>query len=157
MAVETPLRDQVGTRLVLPEETLLSGDQIAMHISVDRPAYVYLLQATADGSTAVVFPAHGGWRISPESSPLRVPEQGQWFALDQQKGREQVILVASSQPLDQRALLRAPKSQGNEGKKDPPKCPEKTKDECNRGRGGKLWARTDERGIAVIQLPFHNR
>ncbi|HUQ07395.1 MAG TPA: DUF4384 domain-containing protein [Kofleriaceae bacterium] len=87
-----------GRRALAPGETLRSGDQVTMELTVDRAAYAYVLQFFADGSATVLFPhAAEDNRVS---GTTRVPPTG-WFQLDDTVGEETVYVVASTRPLAQ--------------------------------------------------------
>jgi len=85
-----------GQRVVASGETLRSGDRLTMEITVDRPAFGYVLQFFPDGSAAVLFPQ--GNEDNRLTSTARLPRTG-WFELDEVIGTETVYVVASTRPL----------------------------------------------------------
>src|SRR3954470_6157184 len=85
-------------RAVAPGETLHSGDRLELLLDSDVPAYVYVVQFFADGTSAVLFPPKGDLKIEPGAS-TRLPPAGQWFELDRSTGKEDVVVIAASRPL----------------------------------------------------------
>jgi uncharacterized protein DUF4384 len=102
--LQVEAQTRTGLRTVLPDETLHSGDRMAMTFVVDEPAYVYVALAAADGSTQLIFPRPGSdARVSAES-PTRVPPVGQWFRLDKSTGQEDLFVYAARDPLSPETL-----------------------------------------------------
>ena len=95
--------------------SLPSGTRVAFVLQVSRAAHAYLFQKSADGSLNVLFPDP---RITirnpiPAGEPLRIPQGGASFKLDDQDiGTERVYLVASLQPLTELAAAAEQVQQG---------------------------------------------
>jgi hypothetical protein len=85
-------------RTLEPGESLQSGDLVQFLVSVDRPAWVYVVQRFSDGSASVLYPEHADVRLQP-GLETRIPEAGSWFRLDEIPGEEHVFFVASTRPL----------------------------------------------------------
>ncbi len=87
-----------GRRPIAAGDSLRSGDRMTMTISVDRPAYAYVLQFFPDGTATVLFPQpNEDNRIT---GSMQVPPSGA-FELDDVLGEETVYVVASTRPLAQ--------------------------------------------------------
>jgi hypothetical protein len=98
--------DGSGRRAIVPNQTLRSGERIAMELAVDRPVYGYVLQFFPDGSATLLFPQDG--EDNRLDGTRRVPPSG-WFELDDALGEETVYVVAATRPLEQadRSVLAA--------------------------------------------------
>lgn len=94
-------------RPIRPGDTLKSGDRIELMVSLEQPAYLYIVQFFADGGAAVLFPDAGD-RLMSAAEPHRIPEAGAWFELDEARGEEHIYVVASRRPL---SLAAAPIAQ----------------------------------------------
>ncbi len=77
---------------------LASGSHLEFLLSVDRPAFVYVVQRFADETAAVLYPELGDFQV-PGNLEVRIPESGSWFQLDDQIGEEHIYFVASIRPL----------------------------------------------------------
>jgi len=83
-----------------------TGSHVAFVVQVTRAAYVYLFQRSSSGSVAVLYPDP---RIPipnpiPPTTPLRIPQGGASFKLDDNDiGTEGVFIVASLLPVTQLA------------------------------------------------------
>lgn len=77
-------------------QSLKSGDKVALKVNVDQPAYVYIAQTSSDGSAARIYPESGDVEVFPDS-PIYVPQEGQWFKLDQNAGQENFFVYAAKQ------------------------------------------------------------
>src|SRR5262245_6815222 len=82
LAVEAVTKS--GQHLVTPGETLHTGDRIALRVEVDRPAYVYVVQA-APGTPqpSVLYPPKDDELFQPGGA-VRIPPVGQWLRLDKE-------------------------------------------------------------------------
>lgn len=87
-----------GQRIISSGETLRSGDRMALRLEVDQLAYVYVAQASADGTSALIFPRSGDEQLKPGAA-VRVPPVGQWFKLDKDTGQENLFVYASRAPI----------------------------------------------------------
>lgn len=83
--------------------SLPSGTRVAFALEVSRPAHVYLFQKSPSGEINVLFPDP---RITvknpvPAGQPLRIPQGGASFKLDEKDvGQERVFVVASLEPVN---------------------------------------------------------
>ena len=89
-----------GATLVDGGSNPAAGDLLKVHFQANCACYVYIIGVDATGYVATVFPdPDAGHRnpVEPNSAYL-VPGAGDWWGLDEQKGVEQVIFVASRTP-----------------------------------------------------------
>jgi hypothetical protein len=154
VTLTTSMRATRGTKkfAVLDGDTLKTGDEIEMFVQVNQPAYVYVVQFFADGTSAVLFPqecppdgakrpANGcGDILAKPGVDLRVPEAGDFFALDENRGNEHVYFLASREPIAKAdktisgviTNIRRTASEGAQpaapARKDPPPPPPKKVD-----------------------------
>ncbi len=122
---------------VAPDDALRTGDYVELYVDVTAPAYVYVVQFLANGTSAVLFPETGDRKIEPGKS-FRIPEggDGDWFQLDSTTGIENLYVVASREPVakvdsllgGQIAAIRtaAPAEDKPVSTPDPPKPPDPT-------------------------------
>jgi len=87
-----------GRRPIAAGDSLRSGDRMTMTLTVDRPAYGYVLQFFPDGTATVLFPQ--GNEDNRITGSMQVPPSGA-FELDDVLGEETVYVVASMRPLAQ--------------------------------------------------------
>lgn len=161
-----------------PGGHLRSGDSIALHVEVDRPAHVYVVRAARDGSR-LLFPLAGD-PVQLPGKPLRLPLAGapgdlaERYVLDDQPGEERIYAIATTRPLQQadpgvclRLGVRCPGLAGDrradgDPPDDPPPPPEGVpQDERGGGpvelwRGASLRVWTDPQGVAVLRFTFHH-
>jgi hypothetical protein len=115
-----------------PGEILRSGDQMAVNVAVDTPAYVYVAFVSAQGSPQFAFPKSGDQQVTPDS-PVRIPTNpDKWITLDKQTGQEDVLVYASSKPIPSTELTNlvtadAAKAKKDGAKKSAPHGPPKAK------------------------------
>jgi hypothetical protein len=82
-----------------PGDVLKTGDRMAVRVSVDQPAYVYVTLISSDGNSQRLFPKAGDQQITP-AEPLRVPKNPEkWITLDKSTGQENVFVYAAKKPL----------------------------------------------------------
>ena len=89
-----------GATLVDGGSNPAAGDLLKVHFQANCACYVYIIGVDATGYVATVFPdPDAGHRnpVEPNSAYL-VPGADDWWGLDEQKGVEQVIFVASRTP-----------------------------------------------------------
>jgi hypothetical protein len=91
-------RGEGGLKPVKIDDTLKSGEEFQLSVTVDRAAYVYAVQFFPDGTSAVLFPQGADVRVG-EGESLRIPKDGFWFRLDDVVGTENIYLVAAMKPL----------------------------------------------------------
>ena len=90
--------------------TLIGSDRYAVEVKVDRKFYVYLFQVGKTGKVVPLFPGTAFCVVKNPLSAgdyLRVPDADQWFYLDDNIGKEIVILLASQHAIDDPASLCA--------------------------------------------------
>lgn len=115
-----------------PGESLRSGDEMAVNVAVDSPAYVYVAFVSGAGSPQFAFPKSGDQQVTPDS-PLRIPSNPEkWIELDKQTGQEDVLVYASSKPIPSAELTTlvtadAAAAKKAAAKKSAPKGPPKAK------------------------------
>ena len=83
---------------VAPVDTLKTGDFVEMYVDLSTPAYLYVVQFFPDGTSAVLFPDHGD-HLVPQGNEIRIPDAAQSFQLDENRGEENVYVVASREPI----------------------------------------------------------
>lgn len=85
------------------EETVQDGDVLtrvdrySVEFMPEKAMFVYIYQTDATGRTDHIFPNPKFSKISNPVSPgafYRVPEPGRWFYLDDNTGKEQIIVIA---------------------------------------------------------------
>lgn len=98
--------DGKDPRELQPGESLRSGDEMAINVAVDQPAYVYVAFASsAGGGPQVLYPKTGDKQVLPDA-PLRIPANTEkWITLDKQTGQEDIFVYASSKPIPSAELL----------------------------------------------------
>lgn len=85
-------------------DVLTQNDNYAIEFKPRNSAYVYIYQVDATGTMTQVFPNPD---FSKQGNPVqagmhyRVPEQGNWFYLDNNTGKEQIIVMAHKKPLSE--------------------------------------------------------
>jgi outer membrane protein OmpA-like peptidoglycan-associated protein len=83
-------------------EIIRQDDQYAVEFQAGDDRYVYIFQVDATGKLTPIFPNS---QIPSKTNPVtpgafyRIPESGEWFFLDENKGREQIFLLAQKVPL----------------------------------------------------------
>ncbi|MGH9425514.1 MAG: DUF4384 domain-containing protein, partial [Terriglobia bacterium] len=96
------MKRQGNTVSVLKEgEALTSGDYYGVFFEPAQESFVYVLQQDTTGKIDILFPdpkVTSQTNPVPASKAVWVPQNEQhWFYLDQNKGREVIIVAASSQ------------------------------------------------------------
>ncbi len=141
-------------RAVAPGEVMHSGDRFSIRVDAGRETYVQVVH-TAGDKTEVVWPVPPA--AAPklaEGAPLYLPEAGKWFAVDEGRGEEALVIVASAQPLPPERLLeearRPPAPAGDKEREPPPEASEK-----NRG-GSELRTRLSTTGATVLRFSFRH-
>lgn len=126
---------------------LHTGERFAVEVEVDRPAHVYVLQRTEQGTITIVAateqaaPARPGGR-------QRLPAGGSWFQLDSRVGTEQLMIVASAEPLSESGVRKWALAGAQ-----PPTEPK----ELRRGGGAvRLQAQSTKTGVAVLGFSFRH-
>lgn len=81
-------------------DTLHTGDRVGWQVTVDQPAYVYLVQFYQNGIGEVLYPRDGHERLCP-FVPRPIPASSETrLVLGESSGVENVYVVASTFPLD---------------------------------------------------------
>lgn len=104
LEVEAQVGEQLSTRNILPGDTLHSGDGVALYITLDRAAYVYVVNYSPTEWSTLHFPSSdlSMDQIIQAQATLRVPSGGSQYRLrlDEKIGVETFIVVASLKPID---------------------------------------------------------
>lgn len=161
-------------RELKPSELLHTGDKIALNIEVDQSASLYVAQGVGDGKLDLLFSQTGEQKVMPKQG-LRIPSQGQWLEPEGNAPEESLFVVASTRPFAQlerelcTSLKRLPCSLAHDDSRTdtrgggaksplpppPPPPPPPNIDIATRspaGKGYTLVARSDNRGVAVLQF-----
>ena len=85
---------------IAADDTLKSGDYVEMFVDLRSPAYLYVVQFFADGTSAVLYPSQGDKLVQP-GTEIRIPDGGNSFQLDDHTGEENVYVLASRTPVAQ--------------------------------------------------------
>lgn len=94
-----------GTLSLQPGDSLRSGDQIAISVSVDQPAYVYIAVASSTEAPKLIFPKSGDQLVSPGQA-LRIPANAEkWIPLDFKVGQDDIFAYAAPRPIPNGELL----------------------------------------------------
>jgi len=93
-----------GQEDILQEDGALAPeDKYAVEFTPRAGGYVYVYQVDSKGKTDQLFPNDA---FSEESNPVepgilyRVPSQGKWFQLDENRGKEHFVVLAYKKPLE---------------------------------------------------------
>ena len=94
-----------GTLSLQPGDSLRSGDQIAISVTVDQPAYVYIAVASSSEPAKLVFPKSGDQQVQP-GQVLRIPSNAEkWIPLDFKLGEDDIFAYAAVRPIPSSELL----------------------------------------------------
>lgn len=92
-------------RILLSNETLMSGTKYAISFIPNQQAYLYVFQEDSSGKLFQLFP-DSTQNFSTQTNPVsagamyRVPENiSDWIFLDEQVGKEQILVLASKNAL----------------------------------------------------------
>ncbi len=107
------------------DESLRSGDRLALHVEVSEPSYVYVGHRAPNGKRSVIFPRSGNELFAP-GMDHRIPAAGQWFKLDRDSGQEDLFLYASRKALTSDETLKLLESDSARWKRTEPRAPAKT-------------------------------
>lgn len=144
-----------GWYSVAPGETLVSGTELSLRVTVPAPSYAFIGHRIGSGAIEVIYPAASAppLRVEP-GQPLLVPGPGKWLTLDERTGEEALFLVSQPTP-EHDAAQQLFKERGEAScvkTRDPPPPDVKIRD-----RGFSVRGPIDDAGIAVLCLPFHHR
>ncbi|MEP7049355.1 MAG: DUF4384 domain-containing protein [Pseudomonadota bacterium] len=85
--------------LVAGGAQLRTGEQIELHVTVGRPAYVHLIQVAESGEATLLYPAEGEPEKMVPGAEYRIPTDPEVrFELDDHIGTERVAFVVTDQP-----------------------------------------------------------
>ncbi len=94
-----------GALSLQPGDSLRSGDQIAISVSVDQPAYVYIAVGSSSEAPKLVFPKSGDHQVLP-GQVLRIPSNAEkWIPLDFKVGQDDIFAYAAARPIPSSELL----------------------------------------------------
>jgi hypothetical protein len=128
--VEVTLRveaiTKAGQHFIESDDTLRTGDRLALHVGVSEASYVYVGLASAAGTRALVFPASTAQTAVQPGTEQRIPAAGQWFKLDRDTGQEDVFVYASRRQLTSAEALDLVKKDSGRVKKPAAASPKKT-------------------------------
>ena len=108
MAVELGVvKEHTGGNISLLNEgdPLRAADNFAVVVKPENPSYIYIWQTDSSGEVFRVFPNSD---FNPQGNPVSAKTevwlpvakgQRQWFHLDQNPGEEEIVVVASTEPL----------------------------------------------------------
>ncbi len=101
------VKEQTGGKISLLNEgdSLRAADNFAVIVQPEKPSYIYVWQTDSSGEVFRVFPNSD---FNPQGNPVSAKtevwlpvakNQRQWFHLDQNPGEEEIVIVASADPL----------------------------------------------------------
>ncbi|MBW2528778.1 MAG: DUF4384 domain-containing protein [Deltaproteobacteria bacterium] len=161
---------------VAPGQVLHTDDEVWFVVTVNRPAFVYLVAYEPEDVHLVMYPTDGLMQICPDA-PTRLPiDPGQHFRLNEATGIENPYVIASVEPLRQptRVVERllgtvhtSPPSQGAMPARgtsaEPPQMPVPVPtplSSCPKPAGLTLWEPSPGAfggpGLGVVHLPFRH-
>ena len=109
LQIQALQREQSAARPLAVGGVLHSGDQFLLQIEVEKPAYIYVLQA-AQLQPQRIFP-NGPASQVPPNIPFYIPGAGQYYTLDDKTGQETFIVIASVLPQSDEQLLELARQQ----------------------------------------------
>jgi hypothetical protein len=103
------LKEETGGKITLLNEgdPLRAADNFAVIVKPESQSYVYIWQTDSSGEVFRVFPNSD---FNPQGNPVSAKtevwlpvakNQRQWFHLDQNPGEEEIVIVASSDQLQE--------------------------------------------------------
>jgi len=101
------VKEETGGKISLLNEgdPLRAADNFAVIVQPEKPSYIYVWQTDSSGEVFRVFPNSD---FNPQGNPVSAKtevwlpvakNQRQWFHLDQNPGEEEIVIVASADPL----------------------------------------------------------
>src|SRR6267142_1937786 len=90
-----------GVKMVSPQTTFLTGDEIRLHFSANFDGYVYALNETPSGKTVVLFPTEeaGTYNRVQAGQDYTIPATDGWFRFVGEAGLERIHMIASAHPI----------------------------------------------------------
>jgi outer membrane protein OmpA-like peptidoglycan-associated protein len=101
--------------IVKDGDVLSQDDHYALEFKTSSDPYVYIFQVDAVGKLTQVFPNS---QVSSQDNPVspnafyRIPENGKWLFLDENKGKEQLILLSQKSPISDVQTLATKANKG---------------------------------------------
>ena len=89
-------------------DTLSTNQQYAVQFKTNDDLHVYVYQVDETGEMTNLYPnpEFGSFKNPVISGTFRrIPEEGKWFYLDDTVGSEQIILIASSKPIENHSSI----------------------------------------------------
>ena len=86
-------------RFLTSGDTLKSGDRFEAFVQVDKPAYVYVVVLSSDGSVGILLPEQGDLKLE-ANRRTRLPTDAEiWMELDDVEGQEHLFFIATAAPI----------------------------------------------------------
>jgi hypothetical protein len=82
------------------DEELARCDLVELHIDIEQPAYVYVVQFLPNGTPQVLFPATPTDQLMKPGTRIRIPEDGDDFQIVGEGGENVVYVLMSREPID---------------------------------------------------------
>jgi len=95
-----------STRMIEDNSVLFSGDSFQLEININSDQYLYSFLLD---STGVITTLDAGFK-SKANSTIKLPGVGHWYRLDNNSGKETLVVVGSKSPLEIKALIDAIKN-----------------------------------------------
>lgn len=89
-----------GTVEVDADTSFKSGDRIRLSVMANDRAHLYIVQRGSSGNWGVLFPSpeiNGGNNVIEKEKAYEIPA-GNWWAFDEQPGKERLFIVLSRRP-----------------------------------------------------------
>jgi hypothetical protein len=92
---------------ITSDSVLYSGDKFKLMFEVQETLFVYIIFAGSDGEIVLLHPTkiESGIRPAAVNKAVFIPNEKDWFTLDQKRGTETLYLVVSSSHLADLELL----------------------------------------------------
>jgi Domain of unknown function (DUF4384) len=130
--VKTELQRDGKASFVAPSSTFRSGDRLRLHIEVNRPGYLTVLNQGTRGDLQLLYPKSvrdANAPITPTRDFTIPATSGRWLMFDQVTGQERLIVVLSAQPIPD--VLRALGAAESGGDVPPPSQKQEIVDSLN--------------------------
>jgi hypothetical protein len=101
LQVEATSRSYLGTRMLRPGETIHGGDGISLRITVNQPAYVFVVNYSRTDWSQLLFPDGQQPEQLLPGRVLHVPGGSAALKIPSEKGEEDLLVVASPRPMDE--------------------------------------------------------
>jgi hypothetical protein len=80
-------------------DTLKSGDRFEAFVQVDKPAYVYVVVLSSDGSVGILLPEQGDLKLEANHRTRLPTDTDIWMELDNETGQEHLFFIATAAPI----------------------------------------------------------